>query len=169
MPSCGRSSAGLWQEPMDGELDVSIRRRSQRLDIAQATTGHLQKGLADNQRRSRLRASSQCACPGSPTICSTEDACPMRVSAQERPGTRGRATTHWTQVDLAEEAVRRAGVCTPIFGARSVECPEGPSAPRNLVCFRQAVSAAIRQAWVSWVPATAGGTATRRTSIDSRT
>jgi len=56
--------------------------------------------------------------PGTPATYSAEDACAILALACEDPCDSGRAITHWTQRELAAEAIKRGII--PAISQRSV-------------------------------------------------
>lgn len=86
---------------------IGIRPSAERLGVARTTVRSWRRRWLATQGARVTERLADAPRPGAPAIYSAEDACAIIALACEEPGASGRAITHWTQRELAEEAIKR--------------------------------------------------------------
>ena len=126
---------------------VGIQPSATRLGIARTTVRNWRRRWLASKGNRVAERLADAPRPGAPATYSAEDACAIIALACEDPCESGRAITHWTQRELADEAIKRGIV--PYISQRSVgrilkRCrPQTPSRAR--LAQRQARSTVRRE------------------------
>lgn len=121
----------------DGE---EVRSTMRRLGVARSTVQQWRRRWATQRRGSVVERLADAPRPGTPPIFSAEQICAIVALACEPPSASGRPITHWTQQELAEEAVRRGIVesISPDSVGRFLKRSLPQTAPHARLAQRQA-------------------------------
>jgi len=126
---------------------AGVRPTADELDIGRSTVQAWRRRWLENSGASVAERLSDAPRPGTPPTVAPEQVCRIIALACEAPQGSGRAITHWTQREIADEAIKR-GIVAGI-SSRSVgrflkrRGPQGASHPR--LAQRQAGRAVRRE------------------------
>jgi putative transposase len=113
---------------------VGIRPSAEHLGIARTTVRNWRRRWLTTKGVRVAERLADAPRPGAPALYSAEHACAIIALACEDPCESNRAVTHWTQRELADEAIKRG--IAPYMSQRSVgrilkRCrPQAPSRTR---------------------------------------
>ena len=97
---------------------IGIRPSAERLGVARTTVRNWRRRWRATKGTRVADRLADAPRPGAPALYSAEDACAIIALACEDPTESNRAITHWTQRELADEAIKRGIV--PYISQRSV-------------------------------------------------
>jgi len=126
---------------------AGVRPTADELDIGRSTVQAWRRRWLENSGASVAERLSDAPRPGTPPTVAPEQVCRIIALACEAPQGSGRPITHWTQREIADEAIKR-GIVAGI-SSRSVgrflkrRGPQGASHPR--LAQRQAGRAVRRE------------------------
>ena len=129
------------------DAGIGIRPSAERLGVARTTVRQWRRRWLSTKGARVVERLADAPRSGAPAIYSAETACAIIALACEDPAASGRAITHWTQRELAAEAVKRGLVS--YISQRSVgrilkrSRPQAPSRAR--LAQRQAGPAVRRE------------------------
>jgi transposase len=86
---------------------VGVRPTADALGIGRSTVQGWRRRWTENPAASVAQRLSDAPRPGTPATFSAEQICAIVALACEAPQDSGRAITHWTQREIADEAIKR--------------------------------------------------------------
>jgi putative transposase len=98
--------------------DVGVRESAARLRISRSTVQAWRQRWTENPDMRVVERLSDAPRPGTPATFTAEQVCAIVAVACENPQESGREITHWTQREVADEAMKR-GIVSSI-SSRSV-------------------------------------------------
>jgi putative transposase len=98
--------------------EVGVRESAARLGISRSTVQAWRQRWTENPGARVLERLSDAPRPGTPATFTAEQVCAIVAVACENPQESGREITHWTQREVADEAMKR-GIVSSI-SSRSV-------------------------------------------------
>lgn len=98
--------------------DVGVRESAARLGVSRSTVQAWRRRWTENPGARVLARLSDAPRPGTPATFTAEQVCAIVAVACENPQASGRGITHWTQREVADEAMKRGIVAS--ISARSI-------------------------------------------------
>jgi putative transposase len=133
-PTCPQQLAVRARIILLASRDVGVRATADELGIGRSTVQAWRRRWTANPGASVAERLSDAPRPGTPPLFTAEQVCEIVALACEDPRESGRAITHWTQREVADEAMKR-GIVTSI-SSRSIgrffkiSRPQAASHPR---------------------------------------
>jgi putative transposase len=117
-PTCPQQLAVRARIILLASRDVGVRATADELGIGRSTVQAWRRRWTENSDASVAERLSDAPRPGTPPIFTAEQICAIVALACEDPRESGRAITHWTQWEVADEAMKRGIV--PSISSRSI-------------------------------------------------
>lgn len=106
-PTCPQQLAMRARIILLAGRDVGVRATAAELGIGRSTVQAWRRRWTESPEASIAARLSDAARPGTPSTFTAEQVCAIVALACEAPADSGRAITHWTQREIAEEAMKR--------------------------------------------------------------